>query len=150
MRVVLEPEWLGSDWQWCVGVLRGQNLSEQECQDLLKEPSKDNIDRLAWKLGSTVEVDRLFAQGLPGITLNPLRSAPPALPQRDWLYYEVNRNCAAWHSVQRTQTLAMRLRDKIINNRQQLQGQRELVVTLRGKQATLRFSLFALPIPANP
>jgi len=33
MRVSLETKWLGADWQWFVGVMRG-SLSEQECMVL--------------------------------------------------------------------------------------------------------------------
>ena len=51
----------------------------------------------------------------------------------------------AWRDVHETQTLAMRLRDTLIVNRDRLQGERKLVVALRGKRAELQFALFAVP-----
>ena len=70
------------------------------------------------------------------------RALPPG---RDWIYYEVSRGNAAWKDVLETQTLAMRLKDTLIVNRQELQGQRKLVVSAGGKQAALQFALFAVP-----
>ena len=55
------------------------------------------------------------------------------------------KDSPAWRDVQETQTLAMRLRDTLIVNRDRLQGERRLEVTLRGKRATLQFALFAVP-----
>jgi type VI secretion system protein ImpJ len=63
---------------------------------------------------------------------------------RDWVYYEVGRNNTAWRDVQETQTLAMRLKDSLILNRDRLQGERSIDVSARGKKATLQFALFAV------
>jgi type VI secretion system protein ImpJ len=79
------------------------------------------------------------------LRLNPLPHAPSALPGGEWIYYHVSREGAAWQDVQSSQTLAMRLRDELVQNRELLQGSRDLVVNSRGKQATLQFSLFAVP-----
>lgn len=66
--------------------------------------------------------------------------------RRDWVYFEVQRNDSpAWRDVQETQTLAMRLKDSLIVNRERLQGERQLVVTARGKRVALQFALFAVP-----
>jgi hypothetical protein len=54
---------------------------------------------------------------------------------------------AAWNDVQKTQTLAMRLQEKLIQNLDTLQGQRKLVVAAGGKRAALEFALFAVPHP---
>jgi type VI secretion system protein ImpJ len=64
------------------------------------------------------------------------------------LYYEVKQagTSPAWRDVQETQTLALRLRDTLIMNRDRLQGERKLVVSARGKPVTLQFALFAVPI----
>ena len=71
--------------------------------------------------------------------------SPRSLPtSRNWDYYEVSRDNAAWKDVQSTQTLAMRLRDALIVNRNELQGQRKLIVNYRGKRAVLEFALFAV------
>jgi type VI secretion system protein ImpJ len=139
MRVSLESRWLGSDWQWFVGVLYG-NIGERDCLALLAPGS------LNWKLGSSRQVDALYQFGAEGLQLRPLQQAPRALPpRRDWLYFEVNRDNASWRDVLETQTLAMRLTDNLIVNRQQLQGERNIVVSVGGKQVSLQFALFAVP-----
>jgi type VI secretion system protein ImpJ len=140
MRVTIESKWLGSDWQWFVGVSRG-SLSEKECLAWLSPGALD------WKLGSARQVDALFEHRAEGLQLTPLPQAPRALPPgRDWLYYEVSRQNAAWKDVLATQTLAMRLKDTLIVNRNELQGERKLVVLVGGKQAALQFALFAVPV----
>jgi hypothetical protein len=45
-----------------------------------------------------------------------------------------------------TQTLAMRLREVLIDNRTQLQGQQKMVVRYGNRDTTLQFALFAVPI----
>lgn len=137
MQVRLESRWFGVDWDWYVGVSRG-SLSEAELRTLLGE--------LAWKLGSSRQVDLLFSRRQEGLDLTPLEQAPRALPSnRDWTYFVVNRQNAAWKDVFATQTLAMRLQEHLILNRDKLQGERVLIVSARGKSAELQFSLFAVP-----
>jgi type VI secretion system protein ImpJ len=139
MRVTLESKWLNADWQWFVGVSRG-GLSEKECLVLLSPGELD------WKLGSARQVDPLFEYGAEGLHMTPLERAPRALPPGgDWVYYEVSRQGAAWKDVLETQTLAMRLKDSLIVNRESLAGSRRLVVSARGKQSPLEFALFAVP-----
>ncbi|NQT36229.1 MAG: type VI secretion system baseplate subunit TssK [Planctomycetes bacterium] len=139
MRISLESKWLGADWQWFVGVSRGM-LPEQQCLALLSPGELD------WKLGSARQVDQLFEYGAEGLHLTPLPQAPRALPPAgDWLYFEVNRDNTAWKEVMDTETLAMRLKDTLIVNRADLQGERKLVVSVGGKQVALQFALFAVP-----
>ncbi|MCU0871326.1 MAG: type VI secretion system baseplate subunit TssK [Pirellulaceae bacterium] len=142
MQVSLEPQWFNSDWQWFIGVDKG-DLSVQECRDLLSPGQLD------WKFGSSRQVEYLFTQRAEGLQLNPMDRPIRALPARaNWLYYEVKQagTSAAWRDVQETQTLALRLRDTLIMNRDRLQGERKLVVSARGKPVTLQFALFAVPI----
>lgn len=139
MRVTLESKWLNTDWQWFVGVRRG-NLSEKECLALLSPGELD------WKLGSARQVDALFEYGAEGLHLTPLERAPRALPpSQDWVYFEVSRQNTAWKEVLQTQTLAMRLKDSLIVDRENLPGKRQIIVSARGRQATLEFALFAVP-----
>lgn len=141
MQVTLEPKWLNADWDWYVGVRHG-DLPSSECRDLLS-PKDYALD---WKLGSTRQVDILFKNRAEGLHLIPLQQAPRALPRtRDWLYYHVNRDNLAWKDVQLTQSLAMRLRDQLIVNRDNLQGKKSIQVQWRGKQVVLQFALFAVP-----
>lgn len=140
MSVTLESKWLGADWQWYVGVMRG-GLTDKECLALLSPGGLD------WKLGSARQVDMLFRHGAEGLQLTPLAQAPRALPPRgDWSYYEVSRQNLAWKDVLETQTLAMRLKDTLIVNLDSLPGERKLVVSIGGKQVVLQFALFAVPV----
>jgi type VI secretion system protein ImpJ len=140
MQVSLEPKWFNSDWQWFIGVNKG-DLTPQECADLL------STGQLDWKLGSSRQVEILFKQRAPGLELRPVDRPIRALPtQPDWLYYEVARNEGpAWRDVQATQTLAMRLRDTLITNLDRLQGERQLVINNRGRTYPLQFALYAVP-----
>jgi type VI secretion system protein ImpJ len=140
MQVTFEPEWLTANWQWYVGVKKGE-LSETHCRDLLSSGQLD------WKLGSSSRVDMLFSRRMPGLDLRPLQQAPAALPPtRDWVYYQVSRDSSEWKYVQSEQSLAMRLKKELIVNVDSLQGQRTLVVNMQGKGASLQFALFAVPI----
>jgi type VI secretion system protein ImpJ len=140
MQVTLEPKWFNSDWQWFIGVNKGE-LSEQECRELLSPGQLD------WKFGSSRQVEFLFTHRAAGLQLLLVDRNIRALPsRRDWVYFEVDRkDSAAWRDVQETQTLAMRLKDALIVNRDRLQGERQLVVSLRGKRIALQFALFAVP-----
>lgn len=142
MQVSLEPQWFNSDWQWFIGVDKGE-MPVQECRDLLSPGQLD------WKFGSSRQVEYLFTQRAAGLELTPSDRPIRALPARaNWLYYEVKQAATspAWRDVQDTQTLALRLRDSLIMNRDRLQGERKLVVSARGKPVTLQFALFAVPI----
>ena len=91
----------------------------------------------------------LLRKWLSGLQLISMDRPIRALPARaNWLYYEVKQAATspAWRDVQETQTLALRLRDSLIMNRDRLQGERKLVVSARGKPVTLQFALFAVPI----
>ncbi|QGJ71934.1 Type VI secretion system baseplate subunit TssK [Planctomycetales bacterium 10988] len=140
MQVKLESKWFNSDWEWYVGVHSGE-LSEQECRQLL---SPGHLD---WKLGSSRQVEILFAHRAEGLMLMPLDHAPRALPRSaDWIYFKVSRGNAVWNDVQETETLAMRLRDSLITNRNDLQGKRNMKVVFGNREAVLQFALFAVPV----
>jgi type VI secretion system protein ImpJ len=140
MRVAFESMWLGGDWQWFIGVKYG-GITRQKCEELLREGGTLN-----WKLASSRQVGDVFRLGRKGLHLSPLAQAPPALPvSSDWLYFEVNRDNEFWRDVLDTQTLAMRFSDRTIINRQELQGQRHLVVRDGPTAFWLEFALFAVP-----
>jgi type VI secretion system protein ImpJ len=140
MQVSLDPKWFNSDWEWYIGVNKG-DLARQECLDLLSPGQLD------WKFGSSRQVEVLFKQRAEGLNLAAVERPIRALPARpEWIYYEVPRNDRpAWRDVQETQTLALRLRDSLIMNLDRLQGERTIAVSARGKRATLQFALFAVP-----
>jgi type VI secretion system protein ImpJ len=141
MQVAIDPKWLHAGWSWYVGV-NSDRLSDRECRDLLK-PGK-----LDWKIGSSQQVDLIFKRGLPGVLLAELPEAPRALPARQgWIFYEVKRDKEnpAWKDVLATQTLAMRLTERLIINFENLQGQRSIEVATDGRRNALQFALFAVP-----
>ncbi len=140
MQASLDPRWFNSDWQWYIGVDKG-DLTQRECRDLL---SPGHLD---WKLGSSRQVEFLFKHRAAGVQLVPLERTVRALPGRaDWVYYEVPRqDSPAWRDVQDTQTLAMRLKDTLILNADRLQGEQTLVVSAFGRKVPLKFALFAVP-----
>lgn len=141
MQVTIDPKWLHSGWDWYVGVL-AENMGEQECRDLLRP---GNLD---WKMGSSQQVDLIFQHGIPGVSQKELTQPPRALPSRQgWVYYEVERNLdnAAWKDVLANQSLAIRFKEQLISNLEQLQGERTLEVATSGKRSVLQFALFAVP-----
>jgi type VI secretion system protein ImpJ len=140
MQVSLEPKWFHSDWQWVIGVNKG-DLSRQECFELL------SAGQLDWKLGSSRQVEMLFKNRMEGVQLIPVDRSIRALPTRDeWIYFEVPRSDSpAWRDVQETQSLAMRLKDSLILNLDRLQGKQKLLVSAQGRKAELEFALFAIP-----
>jgi predicted component of type VI protein secretion system len=108
--------------------------------------------KLDWKIGSSQLVDIIFKQGMPGVGLDELPQPPRALPTRHgWIYYEVRRNKdnPAWKDVLVSQTLAMRLTERLIVNFEELHGQRKIEVAVDGKRAILQFALFAVPSQAQ-
>jgi type VI secretion system protein ImpJ len=139
MQISLDPKWFNSDYEWYIGVNKG-DLSRQECLDLLSPGQLD------WKFGSSRQVEVLFKQRAEGLSLTAVERPVRALPARpEWVYYEVPRNDKpAWRDVQETQTLALRLRDSLITNFDKLQGERSIAISSRGKRATLQFALFAV------
>jgi len=140
LRVTLEPQWFHSNWQWFVGVNKGE-LTGQQCLELL---SPGHLD---WKLGSERMVETLFRQRAEGLSLVPLERLVRSLPAHpDWQYFEVPRNDRpAWRDVLDTQTLALMLRDSLILNRDRLQGQQNLEINFGGRRISLQFALFAVP-----
>lgn len=139
LGVTLEPKWLQPDWRWYVGVLRGE-IPEDECRSLLSGNTQ-----LDWKLGSARQVDHLFKMGVPGLQLLPIDRPPRALPDKGgWLYYQVGRESVAWNDVRDTQSLAIRLRETLLLNRDALVGKRRIEVTHKGNPVMLEFALFAV------
>lgn len=140
MQVSLEPRWFHSNWEWCIGVRKG-DLSAQECRQLLSAGVLD------WKLGSSRQVENIFLRRSQGVELRPLDRPIRALPtSQEWIYFDVLQNDSpAWRDVVETQTLAMRLKDSLIQNKDRLQGEREINVSAMGKKISLQFALFAIP-----
>ena len=70
----------------------------------------------------------------------------PLTWEQEWTYFDVLQNDSpAWRDVVETQTLAMRLKDSLIQNKDRLQGERDIHVSALGKKVNLQFALFAIP-----
>lgn len=145
LQVTLESKWLSPDWSWYVGV-QCATLSPKECQELLS-PGK-----LDWKMASSGEVDLRFRHRAEGVTLQLLNQVPSILPAKgpggEWIYYQVSRGNSAWDGVVREQALAMRVKEELITNLNELQGKKTLIVQVSGKRIHLEFALFAVSKPA--
>ncbi len=142
MQVALEQKWLTGEWKWFVGVSH-ERISDVECRELLEK--EGNLD---WKLASRQDVDYLFERRIPGLALKAVERTPRYLPMnRNWNYYQVNKDGPAWKNVHVTQSLAMRLKEALLVKPEELQGGRRLVVKHRGKEVELEFALFAVRMP---
>lgn len=140
MSARLQPKWLGAGWQWYVGV-RHNDLNDAECRQYLS--------KLDWKLGSEGEVEVYFTKLQKALELLDILAAPAAIPAgQEWSFFQVQRQGRAWEGVAREQTLAMRLADKMIANKDKLKGGRDLVVSLppNHRKVTFQFALFAVPV----
>lgn len=73
MQVSLDQKWFNSDYEWYIGVNKG-DLSRQECLDLLSPGQLD------WKFGSSRQVEVLFKQRAEGLSLEPVDRPIRALP----------------------------------------------------------------------
>lgn len=141
MQVTFDPEWLGANYKWYVGVCYN-SLTAQQCRSLLAP------NAMFWKLGSVRQVEGLFQAGRPGLILIPQDQAPKVLPANNWIYFEVSRGGDAWVDVVTTQSLAMRYQDKLVDNRESLEGQKTLVINVQGRKVEMEFALFAVPVQA--
>jgi len=138
MQVSLNPKWLLESWDWYVGVKRG-SLSENACRDLLKE------GKLNWKMGSAKKVDFYFEHRAAGLRLVEEPHPPSVLPTLGgWIFFRVDKLTHEFKEVQQEETLAMRFAKSYVQNWEELQGQRGLVVNYDNKQSTLEFGLFAV------
>jgi len=136
MRVQLEPEWFGPEWEWYFAV-NPVNCSHDECLRILK----GGVD---WVLGSVNQVEQLFTLKAPGVTLKKLKQLPSALPAANWLYFSIIRDNDAWKNVQLDQSLAMRVTKEQITNLNQLEGQTRLKLNVGGTVYGLEFAIFAV------
>ncbi len=138
MHVTLDPNWLHNGCRCVLGVRRGK-LSPQALDKILSPGFLD------WKVGSARQVETLFSRRTSGVEVTPMREIPVALPsQTQWSFFELGGRGAAWVDVLETGTLAMRLREELIENRSELTGNQTLMVRLDEHRMPLQFAVFAL------
>ncbi|EMB17079.1 type VI secretion protein, VC_A0114 family [Rhodopirellula europaea 6C] len=137
MQVSLDPQWLTSDWQCVLGVRRGK-LSAAGLDKLLSPGFLD------WKMGSARQVETLYSKRAMGLELKPLREVPRVLPsQSDWSFFEISGRGPAWTDVLDTGTIALRIREQLIDDPQKLAGNQTLKVRMDAHTTSLQFAIFA-------
>lgn len=139
MHVRLKPEWFGADWEWYLA-MDFINAGPEEVIALLRDQSG-----LDWVFGSSDKVQEYFANRSPGVTISPARHLPAALAVRsNWLFFNIGQEGDAWQRVRETQTLAMQIRREQIANQKEMQGQKRIMLSLKGKTYTCEFAVFAV------
>lgn len=135
MQVKLEREWLSPTWSFFIGVC--SKLSYPQCVALLR-------GELNMKVGSGRQAEDIFLRGKAGVTLAPQPDTPRLLPAKNWVYFKVSRDSAAWRDVEDTLTLAIRMAESYFVDK--IDGRRELQLkTEDNREITMSFSLYALP-----
>ncbi|QDT03975.1 hypothetical protein K227x_23610 [Rubripirellula lacrimiformis] len=143
MQVSLDPQWLTSNWQCVIGVRRGK-LSTSGLEKILSPGFLD------WKLGSARQVEALYNKRAMGLELKPLREVPRSLPsQSDWSFFEISGSGPAWTDVLDTGTIAMRLREQLIEDHRQLAGNQTLSVRVDSHTVSLQFAIYAIQRTGN-
>jgi type VI secretion system protein ImpJ len=142
MQVAIEPAWLEPAWTMFLGVK--STLSNEECIRMLTRPEK-----LGMKIGSSDRVDVIFTRGQDGLKFAACPRPPRDLPSAPNLtYFDMPRdtNNPEWQNIQRSLSVAIRIREgDIIGN---IQGQRELTIRVGGQTTTMQFTLFMVPATA--
>ncbi len=139
-EVSLDQKWMGSGWEWYIGVQHEQ-INATQCRDFLVP------GRLDWKLGKSEKVDFMFRYRQEGLVITET-NPPRALPQGgNWLFYSVKKSGPAWEDLRSDDSprLGVRFKETLIANLESLQGQKELQINVEGIEGTLKLSLFAVP-----
>ena len=135
MQVRLEREWLQPTWMFFIGV--ESSLSYNEVNSLLR-------GELNMKVGSTRQVDTIFAKGQAGVQIVPDPEPPRALPGTNWTYWKVDESSHAWKDVEETLNLGVRINDTQVDGR--IDGAQDIRVRTReGQTVKLTFALYAVP-----
>ncbi len=137
MQVAVEPALFLENRRWFIGIQRG-NASPESIRALFQP---GNLD---WKLGSIRQIEKLFASRQVGLELKPAINVPSSLPQGDqWLYFEIaNCDSLAWSDVRLSGSLAIRINEATIVDRDQLPGNASMELRLGGKTYNLQLALF--------
>lgn len=138
MRVDLDQSAIERAQRWVLGILVN-NTSPSWITDLIQSAKLD------WKLGSDRQIEQIFSRREPGVLTESLDPIPDYLPRNTgWAYFEIDSKCSAWDDVIESRSLAIRLRDSLITNAEQLAGNRRIHLDLDEGQPILEFSLFGL------
>ena len=135
----LERDWLSPGWEFFIGV--ESKLGFDAVVSLLQGQGQGQLNM---KVGSSREVDHIFARARGGVGITPEREPPRALPGKTWAYWRLNRDSVAWNDVDATLTLAIRFNDRQIEGK--IDGEQSIRIrTDKGQEALMSFALFAIP-----
>ncbi|QDV32778.1 type VI secretion system baseplate subunit TssK [Tautonia plasticadhaerens] len=133
LEVSLDPGWTNADKALYLGV--ETELSQQACLELM--------DKLDMKLGSGAKVEHYYRQRVQGLRVEPVGRPPRALPaSAGLLYFQINREAAAWRDVSESNTLGIRMNMAQAT----FQSDRILSLAMPGSERTtnLQFALFVV------
>ena len=139
LRAILEPQWLGADWSFYVGI---------ECELPVQAVDRLLMKELALKVASSNEVDAIFQGRLAGVPLSlvshPPRDFPQATGGRQWSYWQADRSNFRWQSVEKTRDLGIRF--NATQTEGELRGPHPVKIRQPdGRLVELSFALYAMP-----
>ncbi|MEQ1827372.1 MAG: type VI secretion system baseplate subunit TssK [Pirellula sp.] len=139
MQVSIDRATFSSIRRWFIGI----HQTTRSADSLHRLMSSGNLD---WKLGSVRDVERLFTMRAPGVELKRSIDVPAALPKAsEWNYYEVvGTDQPAWQDVQSSGSLALRVPDSMIANRDKIIGGKEIQIRAENETLTFQFALFGV------
>jgi hypothetical protein len=147
MRCELSAEWFGPDWEMVLGVhyLNAQggfknDLERRQYEQMFSEIQKD------WKLGPYVNIEEYFRNQIRALKLEDFdrNSLPPSLHIRGWRFYRILREGEPWHILQTGDpTLGIRIKNELIQNTHNLEGNRQLYLRYDGSNHGFEFTIFA-------
>jgi type VI secretion system protein ImpJ len=138
MSVSLQPEWLGSEWEWYFAV-RPLNFPVEYVSNVLN----DKVG-LVYKLGSAELVESYFTQKQEGLYHKKVREVPRALQGRgNWAFFLIKTDTEAWRRVAVDFSIAMRIKEEQIANLRELKGNTKLLASLGGQTYAMEFAVFA-------
>ena len=140
LQVGLEPGWLEPSWQMYIGVQ--SSVEASHCIAMLTKAGQ-----LDMKVGSSDRVEELFRQGAAGLRFAAEPLPPQMLPKiPGQVYFQLHADAKnpEWLNVKKSLTLALRLNETLIVG--SIQNQRRITVKAAGRNVTMQFSLYVLPM----
>ena len=122
-----------------LGVHRGGSEPSQ-LNTILSHGSMD------WKIGAARAVERLFTARAPGIHIERSHETPAVLPNpEEWIYFEVTElGSTLWKEVESTGSISLRFCESILQNREQLPGQKYIELLVDKTKLRLQFALLGV------
>lgn len=136
LRVSLEPEWFGPDWQIILG-LHSIDLPVSECMSLLQS-------EWVFKIGDPGKIDWYYERQARGVRLGSVKQVPGVLPvSKKWMFFSF-RGDEAWDEVQQTGTVVFRFNADQVANVTELENHQTILMKAGDHQYSLEFAVFAV------